>query len=642
MKPILFLSALLALAPLCHAEVTISDLVAAPEIKQVKISPLGDYLAIKMLKDRKHILVFLDRTTLKTLGAFDTGGWEEVGTYAWANNTRVVMQLYEVQKTQEAPKFYGELAAVNFDGKDGEFIFGYRAHDQQVGTRLARREGEYAWGEVIDTLPEDNKHVLIASTPMQGQLARAQVKLLNVYTGEDEKRVRSAMHGYADFLTDKSGELRLISSYREDNSVHLNTLPVGAEDWLELPAQEYTDDFFPIAINSDGDKAFAADRLEQDKLGLYELELDGSGGKHLFTHDVVDISAFTVSSDGRDVYGLKLDDGMPSYMLFSQSEEAQVFKSLLSTFEGSLVDITSRSEDGKLWIVRVRSDRDPGAFYLFDREAVQLKLLFRSKPRVDASALAVVESISFESFDGTTIHGYLTQPPGGKGALVVLVHGGPRARDRWQFDSTVQVLATQGFGVLQVNYRGSSGYGLAFMDAGNRHWGDHIQQDIIAGTRWALAKGHARDDQVCIMGASFGAYSAAMSATLAPDLFACVVANAGIYDLSLMYKKGDIERFYGGENYLEEVIGRDRDQLKQFSPVNHVAALRAPVFIAHGKRDIRAPIAHANRLKAALNKQKKPYEWFVRKRESHGFYKDENQVKYLSQVLAFLRKHTSP
>lgn len=180
-----------------------------------------------------------------------------------------------------------------------------------------------------------------------------------------------------------------------------------------------------------------------------------------------------------------------------------------------------------------------------------------------------MEPVSFTSFDGMDISGYYTaakEHEGDTAPLVVLVHGGPRARDYWGFNPEVQVLATQGYSVLQINFRGSDGYGKDFLDAGNRQWGNAIQKDIIAATRWAIATDRAEAGRVCIMGSSFGGYSAMQSAILEPDLYSCVVANAGIYDLAMMYTEGDIEYRYLGKAYLEETIGRDDEELRRTLP----------------------------------------------------------------------------
>ncbi|MCB1693245.1 MAG: S9 family peptidase, partial [Pseudomonadales bacterium] len=322
--------------------------------------------------------------------------------------------------------------------------------------------------------------------------------------------------------------------------------------------------------------------------------------------------------------------------------EAAMFRQLLDVFAGSLVLITSATMDGRFWVVRTSTDTNPGIYHLLDREKNEIKTLFLERPDVEPSELAVMKPIQFESFDGAMISGYYTEAKAhGKepAPLVVLIHGGPGVRDYWGYDGEVQSLATNGFSVLQVNYRGSTGYGSAFEHAGDRHWGDNVERDIMEATRWAIDQGYGRSGHVCVMGASFGAYAAVQSATLEPDMYACVVANAGIYDLSLLYTQGDIEEFYFGESFLEEKIGRDEETLKRFSPVYGVARLKAPIFIAHGAEDERAPLVHAERLRKALDDAHKPYEWFVRKHERHGFYDIANRVEFLEAAIAFMHKH---
>ena len=413
-----------------------------------------------------------------------------------------------------------------------------------------------------------------------------------------------------------------------------------------MPTDNFTDEFLAIALSGSAESAYVLDVMDRDRLGLYKLSLDGNTFKHLYTNKKVDITELSLTTDRHSVYAARIDAGEPSYTLFSKSDEAQVFKQLLGSFPGNLVSITSKSKDGRFWVAFVHSDVNPGTYYLFDKNKLEVRHLFNSKPELSTADLAPTEAIEFTTFDGRTISGFLTK---GKtdnyqvkkpAPLVVYVHGGPRARDYWGFDPGVQALATNGYSVLQINFRGSTGYGIDFRDAGNMHWGDDVQQDIISGTKWAIESNLASEGNICIMGASFGAYSALQSAILAPDLYNCAIGNAGIYDLTLMYTEGDVEHNFGGISYLEEAIGKDNAQLAKFSPVNGVEHLKAPVFIAHGKEDVRAPFIHAERLREALQKHNKPHEWFVKSNEGHGFYSGENQALYLNAIIAFLDKHT--
>ena len=169
--------------------------------------------------------------------------------------------------------------------------------------------------------------------------------------------------------------------------------------------------------------------------------------------------------------------------------------------------------------------------------------------------------------------------------------------------------------------------------------GDRVQQDIIDGTKWVISQGGIKQDKVCIMGASFGGYSALQSATLAPDLFKCVVGNAGVYDIEMMFEEGDIPRILWGKSYLESQLGNDKELMRKHSPVHNVAKLKAPVLIAHGEKDVRVPIEHAEALRDAMDKHGKKYEWFVKESESHGFHDVGNRTEYFEKVIQFLAKH---
>ncbi len=670
------LLALTLLVSLPATSATLEELFEQPTIKQIKISPTGDYLALRVFADGGHTLLFMKRESRDVLGGLNFRGTNEVGDFYWANEERVVAKVYDAARVQEAPKhnvgegagfntnyeerpvakiddvgrtqeslrYFGELYAVNYDGKNGENIYGYRSGEEQVGSRLKKKSSDYAWADMIDPFPGNDREILISSTSMSDSHDRGSAAImLDVYSGLEKKRIHVTQYANGDFFTDKQGDIRLTTGVDESNNLHVEGLPAGAQEWIEFPDTNYGSFFTPIAITDDLKSAYVLDNINSDKIGLYRLSLDGKEYKKIYSNDDVDVSDVNLSTDGRSVYAMRIDRNYPSYLVISKTnEEAKHFKNLLQTFPGLTVDISSRSDDGQFWIVQTSSDVDAGSFYLFDEDNNSIKLLFKSLPNINADELSVVEPIEFDSFDGRKIAGYFTLakiesdavPP-----LVVLVHGGPRSRDYWQYDPEVQALATQGFSVLQINYRGSSGYGDSFMRAGNLQWGDSVQQDIISGTRWAIANGKANKGNICIMGANFGAYSAVQSAILEPDLFACAVANAGIYDLELMYKQGDIADFHWGDAYLEEVIGRDEAQLRKFSPVHNIAALKIPVFIAHGKQNESAPYEHAKRLKKALDEHDKQYEWFVKGDEARNIYDTENQVEYMTAALEFLNKN---
>ena len=257
--------------------------------------------------------------------------------------------------------------------------------------------------------------------------------------------------------------------------------------------------------------------------------------------------------------------------------------------------------------------------------------------------MAATKPISFKARDGLTIHGYLTLPENQEAKnlpLVVMPHGGPHGpRDWWGFDPDAQLLANRGMAVLKVNFRGSGGYGRSFEHAGHKKWGAEIQYDIIDATKYVVAQGFADPNNICIMGASFGGYSALQSSIIEPDLFKCAIGVVGVYDLPLMFKEGDIAGRERGQRYLKQVLGEDQQQLKAYSPVFNIDKLKAPVLVVHGGDDQRAPIEQAESLISSLKQANHPYEYMLLENEGHGFYKPKHRTEYYKRVLAFLQQH---
>jgi dipeptidyl aminopeptidase/acylaminoacyl peptidase len=254
--------------------------------------------------------------------------------------------------------------------------------------------------------------------------------------------------------------------------------------------------------------------------------------------------------------------------------------------------------------------------------------------------------LRFKASDGAELEAILTVPRGQELAnlpMVLLPHGGPHGvSDDWFFDDGAQFLASRGYLVLQVNYRGSGGRGHNFMTAGYLKWGTRIQQDLIDGVKWAEAEHYADPKRVCVYGASFGGYSAMMTAIRAPDLFKCAVGYAGIYDLKMMYDKGDIQEKKTGRSYLQTVIGRDDADLDANSPDKLADKLQVPVLLVHGEDDQRAPFAQAKAMRAALDVAHKPYEWMSKPGEGHGFYKEQNNIEFYTRLQTFIAKYIGP
>ncbi len=306
--------------------------------------------------------------------------------------------------------------------------------------------------------------------------------------------------------------------------------------------------------------------------------------------------------------------------------------------------ILSRSQDDTRWLVSLGADDQPLNYALYDRNSGRLESLQPAQPDLQRLTFAKKRPFTCRARDGLTLHGYLTLPlgvPAQNLPTVMLVHGGPNARDRWTFDAEVQWLANRGYAVVQVNYRGSSGYGRAFRSAAEHEWGHKTQYDVLDALAWAVAEGVTDPACVGVMGFSFGGYMALGAMALSPGVFAAGVSLCGFS--SLLSFIGDIEQLSAGQKaWLEGHIGNPETELellKARSPLYAAEHVTGPSLVVHGVHDPQSPIAESTQMVEALRQEDKDVHYLVFEDEGHGFERTENRLHYYATVEAFLAQH---
>ena len=342
--------------------------------------------------------------------------------------------------------------------------------------------------------------------------------------------------------------------------------------------------------------------------------------------------------------GVTYEDGIPKNEYFDKDDaETKLLMSLDAAFPDQIVDVTSQTRDGHFALVHARSDVDPGRFYLFDTQAKKATFLLAGRSWIDPDQMSQMEPITVTARDGLALHGYLTVPHSSNGKnmpMVVFVHGGPMARDDWRFDPIVQFIASRGYAVLQMNYRGSSGYGDKFLEMGYKHWGTTMQDDLTDSVKSVISQGLVNKDRVCIFGGSYGGYAALMSPEREPDLYKCTIGYAGVYSLPMEVQKSDTGTVKSGRTYFKNAYPESLAGQQAQSPSYNVDKLKIPVMLVHGGVDKRVPIAQMHFLIEQMAKAgKKPEIVLVKDKEAHGFRDPDNNIELYTKLQAFLAEH---
>lgn len=631
--------------------IPLKDFAQYSQFKIVRISPQGEYLAASFDEGDQDDLVTIDLASKKLLSRQQVGKGFRIADIWWAGPKRVVFELAEQQGgSLVAPVATGELLGVDADGSNGKYLFGYRAEDTTAkGTNIKGAERRLGSAFMINPMPEDPSVVLIAIADWRDgeKLGRMEVARLNVNNGAVNAVDTAPMAGYVRFLADDQGHVRYAVGTDEHQSDLTFVKRGDSKDWQALNAGSAKHArIYPQRLSADGTRVYLLSDEGSPHLCLIEQQIASGERKTLHCDADADVDAVVMSFDRQEAIASSAGAGPNGTQLVKTSHpDAERLARFAKSFPGQYVRPISATRDGSSVVMSTSSDRNPGDYYLFNPKTLKAEYLASARSALDPEQMAARRDLTIKARDGQVLHAVLTLPKGRaeKGLpLVVNPHGGPfDIYDNWLWDEQPQALASRGYAVLQVNFRGSGGYGAAFKEAGRKAWGSVMINDITDATRALIAQGTVDASRVCIFGGSYGGYAAMMSAVREPDLYRCVIAYAGIYDLPLWKSTSDVSESFGGRTYIDEFIGDDA-KLREDSPLTLIDRLKAPVMIVHGSSDDRVPVNQARALRKALEARKLPYEWLVKDEEGHGFYKLENKVELYTKLFAFLQKNIGP
>lgn len=494
--------------------------------------------------------------------------------------------------------------------------------------------------EVIDDLEDHPTDLLVALNQRNKEVFDAY--RLNVETG-DLKMVAENPGNIASWSTDHDGNIR-VATTTDGVNTSLLYRKTESDPWKTVITTNFKESFTPQFFTFDNKALYGVSNIGRDKAAV--VEFDPESGKEtqvLFERPDVDVSGLNYSKKRKVITTASFTTWKEERKFFDPVAEA-LYDTLTGKLPGYDIYIVSANKEEDTFIVRTITDRSLGAFYLYDSKSGALTKIADRNPWLKEDELAEMKPVEYAARDGLIIHGYLTVPKGKPAKnlpIVVNPHGGPWVRDDWGFNPEVQFLANRGFGVLQMNYRGSTGYGRRFWEAGFRQWGQSMQDDITDGVKWLVDQGIADPKRVAIYGGSYGGYAVLAGLTKTPDLYAAGVDYVGVSNLFTFMKtvppywKPFLDMMY-------EMVGnpaKDQALFEQNSPALNAEKIKTPLFVAQGAKDPRVNINESNQIVDALKKRGIDVEYMVKQDEGHGFHNEENRFSFYEAMEQFLEKY---
>jgi dipeptidyl aminopeptidase/acylaminoacyl peptidase len=493
---------------------------------------------------------------------------------------------------------------------------------------------------ILHRLPDDPENVLVQLDD-DGNIFPSVFKL-NIRNGRLSQIVRQrepVLHWFAD----RDGAVRFGYGFTDTTKKGIYMARDSADgDWRVLDRFALFDsEHWRVAGFSVTKDSLLVLSNHNGRDALFEMDLaDKSDQQLLFADSTYDIDGPEEwPTDGR-LIGVSYETDRPQLELFDPAART-VQRAVDSALPNKVNRLVSASRDSKRLIFISYSDVQAPRYFLLDLTAVRLIEIGQENSALRNKALAPMRTVKIPIADGQIMQGYLTLPPDSSGKnlpTVVLPHGGPYSRDSWHFDDLLQMLVSRGYTVLQMNYRGSTGFGQAWLDAGFQGWGTVMHDDITSGARWLVKEGIADPKRMCIVGWSYGGYAALIGAVKEPDLYRCAVSIAGVSDLAkLQYQE---RRFYGGRQAAKNAIGSE--DLEAQSPRRRAAEIKVPVLLVHGTSDIQVRFEHSREMDKALTREHKPHEFIVIKDGDHSLTLPAMRTTLYQALERFLGQNLGP
>jgi len=597
--------------------IPMKDFFRNAEKRSYQISPDGDYLSF-MQPVNARMNVFIQKIGEENVTQVTFATERDIAGYFWKGNNRIIY----VQDSKGDENF--RLFAVDRDAKNQKDLTPF----------------DKVRAGILDDLEDIPNEMLIQMNKENPQVF--DVYRINVNTG-DMNTVAQNPGNITGWQTDHNGKLRIAVTTDGVNTSILYRDSEGQE-FKPLITTSFKETLAPLFFTFDNKNLYMASNIGRDKAAIVEYDIaNNKEVKVLYENPDYDVSGLNYSRKRKELTYSNYVGWKQEYHFFDK-EAKGIFDDLTSKLQGKQVAVTGINKNEDKLLVRTYSDKSLGAYYFYDVKTKELKKLADVSPWLNEEYMADQKPITYKTRDGLTINGYLTLPKGvdPKNLPVVInPHGGPWYRDSWGFNPEVQFLANRGYAVLQMNFRGSTGYGREFWEKSFKQWGKTMQDDISDGVKWLIDEGIADPKRVAIYGGSYGGYATLAGLAFSPELYACGVDYVGVSNL-FTFQNSIPPYWEPFKEMLYEMVGhpqKDSLLLRDASPVFHVDKIQAPLLIAQGANDPRVNKDESDQMVEALKKKGIDVPYMVKDNEGHGFRNEENRFDFYGAMEQFFFKH---
>lgn len=601
--------------------IPLEDFFRNPVASSAGISPDGNRLvALKPLKGRMNVFI-------KTVGepewiAMTAIDDRDIASVFWKNNDTL-------------------LFTKDFGGDENFHLFSVNLKNKEVKELTPYPKVRVNLIDVLETISETD--VLVGMNKRDPTVF--DVYRINVVSGAVDL-VLENKKTFGSYIVDNSGQLRIaVASDGVNNTIYYRDN--DKSEFKKVKTLNFKENLTLQVFDKENKNVYGVSNLGRDTTAVVMVDpKTAKVSKTLFSQKNYDVDGVNYSRERKELTSATYADSKIQRHFFSPYYK-EIYADVQSKIPNRDVSLVSSNRAEDKFVVLSRSDRSLGEYYLYDAKTKKIDLLLKRGPWIKEDQMAEMKPISYKSRDGLTIHGYLTLPVGKDPKnlpVVVNPHGGPWARDYWAFNPAVQFLANRGYAVLQMNFRGSTGYGKKFWSSSFKQWGLKMQDDKTDGVQWLVKEGIADKDRICIYGGSYGGYAVLAGLAFTPDLYKCGVDYVGVSNIfTLMetvppYWKPMREKFY-------EMIGhpvKEKALIQKASPLFSADKIKAPLFVAQGAQDPRVKKSESDQIVEALKKRGVDVPYLVKDNEGHGFRNEENRFEFMRQMEAFLAKHIQP